>query len=202
MRLICTDVETGGLDPYKHSLLSVAFCIVDTDSNTISNELSITIKEDPLILTEGAMKVNNMTLAEIYRDGISPLSWTQRSEGAQQLSLQSATSPGNASQRVCEYLRANKGASLLGHNVSFDYGFLCNRLEGVKDILPYRTVDTSSIARFLYTAGVFDKDISNSKALFDHFGIPKEGRHTALCDCMNTAKVYLKMMDLIKHNAN
>ena len=40
MKLICTDTETGGLDPHKHSLLSVAFCVVDTDTYTISNEIN------------------------------------------------------------------------------------------------------------------------------------------------------------------
>ncbi len=181
MKLICCDTETGGLDPQKHSLLSVAFCVVDTDAKTISNEMSLVIKEDPLILTEGAMNVNKMTLDEIYREGISPE---------------------EAAGRVGSYLSQaldKERAVLLGHNVAFDLGFLTHRLEGVGARFSYRLVDTSTIARFLYTVGIFEKDISGNRDLFDHYGIPKEGRHTALGDCLGTAQVYLKMMEEVVH---
>jgi DNA polymerase III epsilon subunit-like protein len=180
MKLICTDVETGGLDPSRHSLLSVAFCVVDTEARTISDEFELFIKEDPLILMEAAIKVNGISLNEIYEKGIPPK---------------------EASQKVCDYLSSVGGAKsviLLGHNVHFDRSFLTQRLEGAAQYISHRVVDTSSVARFLFHAGILQKDLSSGSNLFDFFGLPKEGRHSALVDCQNTARAYLGLIYLVE----
>lgn len=56
------DTETGGLDPYDHSLLSVAAIKVDSDFREIAR-FETYIRSDVFVVTPKAMEINRINLA-------------------------------------------------------------------------------------------------------------------------------------------
>ncbi len=77
--------------------------------------------------------------------------------------------------------------AVLGHNVSFDLGFL----RRYKILTKNRCTDTYELASVLLPrAGRY-----KLSALAEQFGIDAEGKHRALADCMMTMKLYNKLIE-------
>jgi DNA polymerase-3 subunit epsilon len=62
----------------------------------------------------------------------------------------------------------------------------------------HRIIDTSSILHYLYLSGQIKQKAISSDEAFDLFDIKVEGRHTALGDAIATAKLFTKLLNLIK----
>jgi DNA polymerase-3 subunit epsilon len=95
---------------------------------------------------------------------------------------------------VAEELIAFFGdATLIAHNASFDYGFLCAELDRCqRAALPReRLIDTIALARRRHSAGPYSLD-----ALCGRFGIDRSRRvkHGALLDAELLAEVYLELI--------
>lgn len=98
--IIALDVETGGLDPRRHALLSISACQLDNTDKTFN----VFIEPEPgLSVDPRAAKIN----------GYTPSKWEQR--GAVTLS--------EALIRFKAWL-PHSWADPLAHNVSFDKAFL------------------------------------------------------------------------------
>ena len=119
-------------------------------------------------------------------------------------------------------LPKNKNIYLGGHNVNFDVNFINewlsqNNIEGLRSILPYRVVDTSTLGMFLSDGGIFkvsgkfnfesmlsglgllsnsivmaQKNIDGKDILHDL----DERLHDAAYDVKMTAKAYYTMTEL------
>ena len=95
---------------------------------------------------------------------------------------------------VAEELIAFFGdATLIAHNASFDYGFLCAELERCKRaaLTRDRLIDTIALARRKHSAGPYSLD-----ALCARYGIDNSRRtkHGALLDAEILAEVYLELI--------
>lgn len=99
------------------------------------------------------------------------------------------------SEAMVEFLAFVGEKTIVSHNVSFDYSFLCVACE--KSGLPMfinRSVDTLTLARRLI------KGVKNYQleTLLDYFQIVHGDMHRSLEDCMGTLKLYEKLTKILK----
>ena len=64
------DTETGGLDPARHSLLSVG--LVVGDGPRVLNSLEILIRHEPYVVSAGGMAVNRIDLVQHSAAALEP----------------------------------------------------------------------------------------------------------------------------------
>jgi len=69
MQYFCCDTETGGLDPQKNSLLSVAIILLDDKLNEISRHYTLVNDNPDRVIEEQAIKVNGLDIDEIRQKG-------------------------------------------------------------------------------------------------------------------------------------
>ncbi|BDU78222.1 3'-5' exonuclease [Mesoterricola sediminis] len=180
--LLFVDTETGGVDPRKHSLLSVAFVV--GDGPKVINSLEVLIRHEPFVVSAGGMRVNRIDLVR---------------------HAEAALEPRMAMDVMGVFLDQHfphrcKPVILAGHNVAFDQAFLETFWEGLgipfESRFGHRTVDTHAIAAALRDAGRLPLEDLGSSSLFAHFGIevPEEKRHTALGDALATFELYWKLV--------
>ncbi len=181
-RLLFIDTETGGLDPDKHSLLTLAL-VVWEDRNIIDS-LEIAVNDGVNCVTQEALSINKIDIGK---------------------HLQTALSLPEAMDQVMSFtgkhFPGKEKITLAGHNVHFDAGFLkkffsANHID-FSEIFSHRFIDTSSILHYLYLAGRIEKKAISSDDAFALFDIEVEGRHTALGDATATVKLFSKLLDLM-----
>jgi len=179
--LIIVDTETGGLDPQRHSLLSVAFVSIDG-----ARRVELFVREPSLVTNPESMKVNGIDLEMIEREGLSPQEACERLDRFLEGELERA---------------GGKGALLIGHNVAFDLAFL-KRLyrlagrEGDHPLISHRSLDTHTLLWALAALGQIPAAACGSDGAFKHYGVspPEELRHTALGDAVATQELLVKLM--------
>ncbi|MCR4317602.1 MAG: 3'-5' exonuclease [Planctomycetes bacterium] len=180
-RVAFIDCETGGLDPEKHSLLSVGIVLALPEG---FQKFEIGIRHAEYYVQADALKVNGINLIEHEKSSVPPKA---------------------AVEKIIEFCSAHLLTDdrwlICGHNIHFDVGFLKPFFHSVgvdfEKYFSHRMIDTSSILRFLYFAGVLDADVSSSNKAFDHFKIEVEGRHTALGDALATCELFLKLTEVV-----
>lgn len=187
-KLLVIDTETGGIDPDRHSLLSVA-AVVWADGR-IEGEIQILVGEADVTVTARALEINRIDLVEHARGAVPPAEALSRLLGF-----------------VAEHFQAELAAGeqvvLVGHNVGFDVGFLRRlcRLAGAAfpPVFSHRMLDTASVLRFLSLAGFVPATAVASTEAFAHLGvhIPPELRHTALGDARATADLLARLIGLV-----
>ena len=182
-RLLFIDTETGGLDPEKHSLLSVGFVVWDSVlGECYSAEYHI--KNENCRITKTAQRINKLTDSDFY-DAIVPLDLIKRFEEIKEV-----------------YFPDYLAIPLAGHNTQFDVQFLKKMFKdnhrSFDSIFSHRIVDTYSILKFLQDGGMIKDTINSSAQAFKFFGIIVDGRHTALGDAQATMRLYEKMLQLLR----
>ena len=183
-RLLFIDTETGGLDPDKHSLLSLAMVV--WEDMEIIDSTEILINDGILSVTAEALSVNRIDIEK---------------------HKQSALSPSRAMDEILSFtgkhFPGQRKITLAGHNVHFDANFLKTFFSAnnkdFSEFFSHRMIDTSSILHYLYLAGKIKQRAISSDDAFKLFEIKVEGRHTAIGDAIATAKLFTKMLDLIKY---
>ena len=180
-KVLFIDTETGGRDPGKHSLLSVALVI--WEDMKIIDSLEILINDGILSVTKEALEINRIDLEEHKKNAISSLEAIRR--------IKVFTG---------KHFAPREKITLAGHNVHFDADFLkllfSRNNQNFSDLFSHRIIDTSSILHFLFLSGqIKDKAVSSDEA-FDLFGIEVEGRHTALGDAIATAKLFSELLQI------
>lgn len=181
-KLLFIDTETGGLDPGKHSLLSVA--LVVWEDEMVIDSMEVLINDGLLNVTPEALAINKIDL-EQHR--------------------QTALAPAEAMEKLLAFIEKHfpgRGKiTLAGHNVHFDIAFLKSFFSANnKDFSEYfshRIIDTSSILHYLYLAGTLKQKAISSDKAFELFDIKVEGRHTALGDAIATARLFTKLLRLM-----
>ena len=177
------DTETGGLDPGKHSLLSLAMVIWEDMEILDSQELLI--NDGVLSVTEEALSVNKI---DIEKHKLSAISSSQAIE--------------KIFSFIGKHFPRKRKITLAGHNVHFDVNFLRSFFsannKNLNQFFSHRIIDTSSILYYLYLAGRIKQRAVSSDEAFELFDIKVEGRHTALGDAIATAKLFTRLLYLIK----
>ncbi len=87
-----------------------------------------------------------------------------------------------------------KGSVLVAHNASFDTSFIKTNAKRLSLEYPFACLDTLGLARSLV------KDTKNHKldTLCKHFGVSLENHHRACDDAEATARVLLKMFEILE----
>jgi len=184
--MLFLDTETGGLEPRRHSLLSLG--LVVGEGPRVVNSLEILVRHEPYVVSAGGMKVNRINLVEHFEAALEP-------------PVALAVLDVFLDQH---FPHLCKPIVLAGHNVGFDQAFLAAFLEGqgraLEPRFSHRLVDTHSLAAGLRDAGRLPLANLSSTALFAHFDIevPEEKRHTALGDALATFALYWKLVDLMR----
>ena len=168
--LIFLDTETTGLDPSKQEIIELAAIAVEQSwdaqghgSLRVTKEAEWKIKPEHIETAQPeALRINGYT-EEAWKDAIT---------------LKDA---------LTEFSVLARNGIAVGHNVSFDMGFLetAFRTTGLPFPLHYHKLDTISLAY----AKLWDKkevQAFSLKALCEYFSITNENAHTALADTRAT----------------
>ncbi len=181
-RLLFIDTETGGLDPEKHSLLSVGFVVWDSILGECYSA-EYRLKNENYYITKTAQKINKITDFD-FVDAIIPPNLIKKFEEIKEI-----------------YFADYTAIPLAGHNTQFDVQFIKKMFKdnhrSFDKIFHHRIVDTYSILKFLQDAGVVSDKIDSSAQAFKFFEIIVDGRHTALGDAKATMQLYEKMIQLL-----
>ncbi|MEW6686571.1 MAG: helicase C-terminal domain-containing protein [Candidatus Edwardsbacteria bacterium] len=159
-----------------------SFVALDLETTGINLETSE-------IIELGAVKVEDGKITQRFSQllkpkGLLPLSIT-RLTGIKYQDLQNCPLLETILPQLLVFLSEEP---LVVHNASFDFGFLKRHTQFSNEVF-----DTLELARLLLPT------LSNHKlpTLLEYFAIPFQQSHRALSDAENTAKLFLKLLDLL-----
>jgi DNA polymerase III epsilon subunit-like protein len=179
--VVVIDTETGGVDPYAHSLLSVALVSLNG-----ARQLDFFVREPQIQSVPEAMAVNGIDLREVESKGLSPAEACDALEGF--LREERARGGGRA-------------PLLAGHNIAFDIAFLKRlyRLAGrsAEGVFSHRSLDTHTLMWTLAAMGALPAEACGSDGAFAHYRVepPPALRHTALGDAVATRALLLEALE-------
>lgn len=187
-KILFIDVETGGLDAAKQSILTFGACIWPFEPGSFNTCIEFAIRENDIIVENEAMNVNKIDLENIKKYGMSPDTAVHHLYGW-----------------LRNHFDMKSSITLGGYNAQFDVSMLkrlfrlANREDIVSErasIFGHRIVDLASIARFLKDAGKIPCE-PKSNLVFEHFNCTPLIPHTALHDAIAAACCYDKMLKLL-----
>lgn len=169
LSLLAVDVETTGLKPDKHDLVSIGWVPVNGRSIDLSGAGYVVLRG-----TEGFSVGSSATIHHLTDDEIA------------------AGVP--AEEALAQFLRALEGRALLAHFAAMETGFLSagmRRHFGAPLEVP--VVDTFGIERrHMERMGTYPRGEDLRLARVRHrYGLPAYGNHNALTDALACAEVYL-----------
>jgi DNA polymerase III epsilon subunit-like protein len=185
--ILFIDTETGGIQPGKNSLLSLA--LVVWKESMIKASTEILINDGILDVTEKALEINGIDLEEHKKIAVTPAV---------------------AIKQFDDFIKANfptdEKIVLGGHNITFDVNFLNAFLAAnnynYQQRFSHRFIDTASILFYLYLTGKLKDKITSSQQAFDYFHIVVDGRHTALGDAIATAQLFSHLVGLLENRSS
>lgn len=181
MKLLWIDTETGGLEPSRHSLLSLGLVATLPEGGQAVTE--VLFRHPTYEVDAEAMAVNRIDLVRHHQQAREPQEAVRAIEAF-----------------LTAHLAGPEKIHFAGHNVAFDLGFLMPFLRRhaphLVDRFSHRTLDTMSLALALQQAGLLPQGSMGLSALLEHYGIhhPPQLRHTALGDASATERLYHRMI--------
>lgn len=177
MKVLFMDTETGGLDPEKHSLLTVALAVYE--DGKILDEKEWFIKHKDYSVTSKALEINNINLVEHNK-----------------IAMDTKIAVVDIIQFIFKNFSVEK-AVIAGHNVEFDYKFLDKLFKGetefINRYLSHRKLDTCSLINFLMISGKIDIESASLETCINYFKIEANARHTAKDDVRATITLFEKI---------
>ncbi len=184
-KLLIVDTETGGLDPDKQSILSIAALVYN--DGAIEDEYYTLIAEGDIVAEPQALKVNKLSVAQCQSEGASPLA------------------AANAIIAMLQKHDMRRDVRICAHNAAFDVGFLRRlwRLAGwsYSATFSYRSLCTQTGALLLEQAGRLD--LPGGSASLDNLvkywniKLDRTGGHNALGDARACAEVLRREISMI-----
>lgn len=163
-----------------------SYVVVDLETTGLSP------REDR-ILEIGAVKVKDGQVADTYGTFVDPgRPVPQQIRMLTGITDEMVAGQKSAAQALEEFLAFCGGADLMGHNLSFDYGFLKQQASLQRIPFEKRGIDTLKIARCLLE-GLESKSLTN---LCAYFHIDRSRAHRALDDAMATHQLFCCLKDL------
>ena len=166
------DIETTGLNLLKNEIIEIG-CIITTSDLKVIEEFELKIKPEHIEEADPvALKVNHYNSSD----------W----ESAIPLD-----------KAIKIFSKKVKDCIMVGHNVSFDAGFIEHAFNQtkIKNTMHYHKLDTISLAW-----AKFHNDSSferfSLREMCVRFGIKNEKAHSALSDARATFELYKKLMSL------
>lgn len=178
--MIIVDVETTGIDPRRHAIVSVGALEFENPENTFYAECQIFESAE---ITQEALTINGFTEAEI----------TDSKKPTQAVTL----------QKFLLWTRGCEERTLAGHNVHFDLYFL--KFSALREELDWdiadRIIDTHSLVyQHLVSSGKQppaknNRSGINSLFVQDYVGLPGQSApHNALTDARWTAEAISRLL--------
>ena len=174
------DVETSGLSPTKNTILE--FCCIKHVNRKEVDRLYMKIHptdQDMLFADAKALEINSYSKAK----------WEE------------AFLPEEAARRISSFVYGTKESAFIAHNAKFDFAFVREFLKrhGAKNNLPYRVIDTVSIAfAALQPLGLKSMKLDEIRKFFNW---SLENNHTAMKDCEDLVALY-DLLSPIPHGSN
>lgn len=187
-RILVIDTETGGTDPRRHSLLSIAGVV--WNAGEIGPSIALEVVEPIVVTDPEALAINRIDLQHHQATGMPS-------------ALAAARLEAFVRKAFADELRKGERVVLAGHNVGFDVGFLKRLWEmsalDYDALFSHRVLDLASVVRFLHLADLVDTPNASSSEAFAFFGVePEEARrHTALGDAAATAALLNALLSLM-----
>lgn len=184
--LVVVDLETSGVNPFRHDVLAVAL-------------VPLSVEASPQVFY---VRPDTIEWSEYARRNFEKYSseWEV-----------SAIAPEAACDAIEAYLASTFGGrnvTPVGHNVGFDVAFLRRLafLGGREQLagLSHRAVDTHTLLYTLALQGLIPNEAVTSDGAFKHFGVKVDdkSRHTALGDAQATKELVSKLFDASYELAN
>lgn len=185
-KLLVIDLETSGLDPDLHSVLSIGAAA--WIPGFIIDSIEIFISEETSTIDPEAMRINQIDPAWLRDNGISASLAVAKLEAFV--------------RRNFDFSDPNTRVSLVGHNLGFDVPFLKRLYKRVgvsyQATFSHRMIDTASVLGSLVLAGRLPLSEASSAEAFEYFGIRVPGRHTALGDAIATARLLDGLLNVLQ----
>lgn len=190
-RLLCVlDTETTGLDPVYNEIIQICVMPLGIDLEPMRGVLpfDMLLKPDyPGRISDEAMRVNKRSMDELLRHGHDQAKAADLFD-AWYRKLPITSNKYGAKHKI----------SLLGHNIHFDLAFVSKWLgrQAFDEYFHHDYRDTMTAALMMNdNAGYHLRDIEFPKVNLQYIAttlkIPTKGQaHTALADCLVTAKIY------------
>lgn len=187
-KILFLDVETGGLDPFNHSLLEIG--LVLWEDGEIKDTLNIKLRHNIYKITRSSLEFNGINLIKHDNESIP-------CKEAYNKIISFVNNHYNNGEKI----------TLGGHNIGkFDFIFLKEFIEKydnnlINNRFSHRFVDTSSILKFLYHSNIINKKVFSLNKALKHFNLTiSDGeRHTGIGDAKIEAELYTKLINLIKN---
>ena len=171
MPLCFIDIETTGLDPWRHNLLEVA--LVKVHPRTLRELDAFETKVRPSRIDQADPNALAIT-------GYSTFDWRKS------IDIQTA---------LAELTGRMDGCIVAGHNVRFDVGFIeaaCRRCRVLPPRTDHHLLDTASLAWPLLATG--QVDALTLDALCQHFDLEREQPHRAMSDVRCTLAIARRLL--------
>ena len=182
-RFVFIDTETGGTNPQKHSLLQIGLVVWDIEKGII-DQSEYYVKSEKYFVTQEAQRINKFNRIEHNRLAQDP-----------KLVIKEML------VFLRQYFNKNDYIPLIGHNVQFDVSFLKeffnNNNRSFNRYFSHRFIDTYSVYKTLVLVGQINNNLNSSADAFKYFDIKIDNRHSAICDCLATVKLYEKLLSII-----
>lgn len=178
MKLLFVDFETGGLDPWKNSPLSLGYIVYDSKKDEVLDKGHIYIEQREYRVTADALRINGLDLLKVTQLGIPEFVLITRLE---------------------KLYKQHGKLILTGWNVKFDYDFmramfLRNSSRPLFErIFYYKPLDICSM--YFLVRGEMKRLDDAAKDLGIEFS--EVELHSADVDVELTLKVYQKLKELI-----
>lgn len=196
MHYLWYDLETGGTDRNRHSIMTGFFSVYNKEWEKLG-ELELFLKPDDgnIVYIQEALDATGIDIKTHLED---PRTVTY-SEGKKQLItfLEQFKIKGKRRHfRPC------------GQNINFDEEFLMAQLvdeEEWRKLVHYRALDTLQILTFLQDVGFLPEELGNLESQVEYFGLPMGLAHNAKEDVkmvINVYRAYVKLMQDKKDNVS
>jgi DNA polymerase III epsilon subunit-like protein len=181
---IMIDVETGGTDPFRHSLLTIGMLALEWDTENmcllVKDELELKISNSVYCVTEEALMVNGIDIDKLQNEGVSSV---------------------YAALAIQTFVKNNFGdikPIVMGHNVSMDKYFIWKLLSDnglqFNDLFNHRIFDIMSLLWLRYFTGHIPKEACSSKGAYEYYEIENDDPHNALSDCYAQLELFEELI--------